>query len=202
MNTRREPLAGQAMEIDDVPLVEAVDTVATARRDERIPIRWGKTIQVTSAPDHERVVLVSGTGRVELTLEITASGAKVVLDATDVELRASREVAVACDSFKVAARRFEVDAAEVAVITAQDAAITATEGDVAITANDDVKVNGERVLLNSDGELRVPGWMKAQLSATLGAAPAAPAEPATVAASDVSGDEDLLRAFDEGAREG
>jgi hypothetical protein len=198
MSTRREPLAGQAIEVDDVPLVEEVDTTATAR-DERIPIRWGKTIQVTSAPDHERVVLVSGTGRVELTLEITASGAKVVLDVADVELRASREVAVACDTFKVAARRFEVDAAEVATITAKDAALTATEGDVAITANDDVKVNGERVLLNSDGDVRVPGWMKAQLAAKLGAARA---EPATVAASDVSGDEDLLRAFDKGARAG
>jgi hypothetical protein len=199
MSTSREP-RGRATEAEaeEGAILDAVDASATGR-EERVPLRWGKTLQVTSAPDHERVIVVGAKGRVELTLEITESGARLVLDAAEVELRGSREVAVACDTFKVAARRFEVDAAETATITAKDAAVTATEGDVAITANDDVRVNGERVLLNSDGDLRVPTWMKEQLSAEIGSSPA---EQAKVPVADVSGDEDLLRAFDEGAAEG
>lgn len=192
MSTSREPRGATDAEVEEGAILDAVDAGAMGR-EERVPLRWGKTLQVTSTPDHERVVVVGAKGRVELTLEITATGAKLVLDAADVELRSSREVAVACDTFKVAARRFEVDAAETATITAKDAAVTATEGDVAITANDDVKVNGERVLLNSDGDLRVPTWMKEQLSAELGSSEK---EQVTVPASDVTGDEELLRAFE------
>jgi hypothetical protein len=167
----------------------------TAAREERVPLRWGKLLRVTSEEDRERVVVVNARGGVELTLELTESGARLVLDAADVELRAARNVAVACDTFKIAARTFEVEATERASITAADAAVTATTGDVVITANDDVKVNGERVLLNSDGDLKVPDWMKRELGARLASEAAA---PAVVPVSDVSGDEDLLSALDHG----
>ena len=166
-----------------------------AAREERVPLRWGKLLRVTSEEDRERVVVINARGGVELTLELTEGGARLVLDAADVELRAARNVAVACDTFKVAARTFEVEATERASITAAEAAVTATTGDVVITANDDVKANGERVLLNSDGDLKVPDWMKRELGARRASEEAA---PAVVPVSDVSGDEDLLRAFDDG----
>lgn len=165
-----------------------------AAREERVPLRWGKLLRVTSEEDRERVVVVNASGGVELTLELTERGARLVLDAADVELRAARNVAVACDTFKIAARTFEVEASERASITAADAAMTATTGDVVITANDDVKANGERVLLNSDGDLKVPAWMKRELGARLASEAVA---PAVVPMSDVSGDEDLLRALDD-----
>ena len=167
----------------------------TAPREERVPLRWGKLLRVTSEEDRERVVIVNASGGVELTLELTERGARLVLDAADVELRSTRNVAVACDTFKIAARTFEVEASERASITAADAALTATTGDVVITANDDVKANGERVLLNSDGDLKVPDWMKRQLGARLASEAVA---PEVVPVSDVSGDEDLLGALDEG----
>jgi len=166
-----------------------------AAREERVPLRWGKLLRVTSEEDRERVVVVNARGGVELTLELTEGGARLVLDAADVELRAARNVAVTCDTFKIAARTFEVEATERASITAADAAVTATTGDVVITANDDVKANGERVLLNSDGDLQVPDWMKRELGARLASEAAA---PAVVPVSDVSGDEELLRALDDG----
>ena len=196
-STEPGPAADPARAESATPL-GLVDERAAAR-EERVPLRWGKLLRVTSEEDRERVVVVNARGGVELTLELTESGARLVLDAADVELRAARGVAVACDTFKVAARTFEVEATERAAITAPDAALTATTGDVVITANDDVKVNGERVLLNSDGDVKVPDWMKRELGARL-ASEVAAAPPAVVPVSDVSGDADLLRALDDGER--
>ncbi|AUX41543.1 uncharacterized protein SOCE26_029630 [Sorangium cellulosum] len=163
-----------------------------ARREDRVPLRWGKLLQVTSEEDHERVVLVGATGRMELTLEVTETGARVVIDAEDVALRARRKVAVECDTFEVSARRIEARAKETATIEAEDASIRATVGDLELRANDDVKVDGERVLLNSDGDLRVPLWMKKELGAEL----QSERREVKVPASNVSGDEDLLRDFE------
>jgi hypothetical protein len=185
----REPAPAQSESATPLGLVDE----RAAAREERVPLRWGKVLRVTSDEDRERVVVLNARGGVELTLELTERGARLVLDAADVELRATRAVAVACDTFTIAARTFEVEASERAVITAADAALTATTGDVAITANDDVKVNGERVLLNSDGDLKVPDWMKRELGARLASEAAA---PAVVPLADVSGDEALLRALD------
>ena len=178
---------------EGTPVLGLVDE-RSAAPEERVPLRWGKLLRVTSEEDRQRVVVINATGGVELTLELTERGARLVLDAAEVELRAARKVTVACDTFTVAARTFEVEATERASITAADAALTATTGDVVITANDDVKANGERVLLNSDGDLRVPDWMKRELGARL----TSEAAHAVVPVSDVSGDEDLLRALDDG----
>ena len=188
INTASEP--AQAESATSIGLVDQ----RTTAREERVPLRWGKLLRVTSEEDRERVVVINARGGVELTLELTEGGARLVLDAADVELRAARNVAVACDTFKVAARTFEVEASERASITAADAAVTATTGDVVITANDDVKASGERVLLNSDGDPKVPDWMKRELGARVASEAAT---PAVVPVSNVSGDEDLLSALDD-----
>jgi hypothetical protein len=165
---------------------------AAARRDERVPLRHGKLLQVTSEDDHDRVVLIGKTGRIELTLEITESGARVVLDAADLAIRAKNKVAVECDTFDVTARQFTARATESATIEAPDASLHATEGDLSLRANDDVKVNGERVLLSSDGDLQIPSWMKEELGAQIERARA----DATIPATDLSGDESLWREFE------
>lgn len=59
------------------------------------------------------------------------------------------------------------------------------------------RYHGERVLLNSDGDVRVPLWLKDQLSAAVGRSVEAP-DP--VGATDVCGDLELLREFDEASR--
>jgi len=176
------------------PTAEVVDASpplaveAAARREERVPLRFGKLLQVTSEGDYEQIVLLGKTGRVELTIEVTETGAKVFVDAEDLALRAKKKVSVECDVFDVSARKIEARATESATIEAPDASVHATEGDLSLRANDDVKVNGERVLLNSDGEMRVPEWMKRELGAKRA--------EAKIAAADVSGDEELLREFD------
>jgi hypothetical protein len=181
-------------EAAEEPALSLVGDAAT-RREERLPLRWGKLLQVTSEDDHEHVVLLGKTGRVELTLEITESGAKVVVDAEDLALRAKRKLSVTCDTFEVDARRFDVRATESAGIEAPDASVHATEGDLSLRANDDVKVNGERVLLNSDGDVSVPDWMQKELGAKR-------AVEEKIAAADVSGDEALLREFEAGKARG
>lgn len=195
MSTKHSPMTVSTESREEVVTIahsEPFAVEAATRRDERIPLRHGKLLQVTSEDEQDRVMLIGKTGRIELTLEITESGAKLVLDATDVAIRAKNKVAVECDTFDVAARQFTARATESVTIEAPDAAVHATEGDLSLRANDDVKVNGERVLLNSDDDLRVPEWMKEELGAQLGRARA----DVKVAATEVSGDASLWSEFE------
>ncbi len=191
MNTKHLP-ATELHESEALTPDEPLAFEAATRRDERIPLRHGKLLQVTSEDDHDRVVLMGKTGRIELTLEITESGARVVLDAADLAIRAKNKVAVECDTFDIKARQITAQASESATIEAPDASLHATEGDLSLRANDDVKVNGERVLLNSDGDLKIPTWMREELGASPGRARA----DVKVDASDESGDASLWQEFD------
>ncbi len=192
MSAKNLPSASDESGYEEASTVDPLAFDMAQRREERILLRHGKLLQVTSEQEHDRVVLIGKTGRIELTLEITESGAKVVVDAADLAIRAKNKVAVECDTFEVSARQFVARATQSATIEAPDAAMHATEGDLSLRANDDVKINGERVLLNSDGDLHVPEWMKKEL----GAKPAHDRAEVKVAAADVSGDESLLSDFE------
>ena len=181
---------------EETPVADPLAFDMAERREERILLRHGKLLQVTSEQEHDRVVLIGKSGRIELTLEITESGAKVVVDAADLAIRAKNKVAVECDTFEVAARQIVAKATQSASIEAPDASLHATEGDLSLRANDDVKINGERVLLNSDGDLRVPEWMKKDLGAKPGHDRSEVKSEVKVEAADVSGDESLLSEFE------
>jgi hypothetical protein len=79
-----KPEGGLAQEESATPL-GLVDERA-APREERVPLRWGKLLRVTSEEDRERVVVVNASGGVELTLELTERGARLASEAVAPEV--------------------------------------------------------------------------------------------------------------------
>lgn len=129
-------------------------------RQSRQVLPSGRSVTVISDDHGERVEVRALQGTLELTIELTPTGAKLHIDAVDIALRASGTLSAECD-------RFEVRARAAAVVSAPATSIESTEGDLVLTAHDDVRATGERVLLNCDRDDEVPDWMGAALDARL-----------------------------------
>ena len=118
----------------------------------------GRSVAVLADDHGERVEVRALNGTLELTIELTPTGARLYLDAVDIALRASGTLSAECD-------RFEVRARSEARLSAPATTVESTEGDLTLTAHDDVRARGERVLLNCDREDEVPDWMRSALDA-------------------------------------
>ena len=184
-----EDAAAETEEADDHHrLLSLVDEGRSEMRPhpEDIALRGGRTLRIRGRDESETITIRGRGGQSLLTIEVNESGAKVVLDSADLELRAVGKVDVTCDAFAVETRSFDVHAAEKATIVAADAEVRATTGDIRIHANDDIRAVGERILLNSEGTLEVPSWMRDTLDARLGPAGELPTAPLTDESGDVS----------------
>jgi hypothetical protein len=103
-------------------------------------------------------------------IAITAAGPVVRASAAALHLDASDEIVARCDRFAVEARRevsitspsVRIEAAELLSAQAPSVELTATLGDMRLWANDDMKLLGERVLLNCEGEPPLPAWLPEQ----------------------------------------
>jgi hypothetical protein len=120
----------------------------------------GRSVAVLADDHGERVEVRALNGTLELTIELTPTGAKLHLDAVDIALRASGTLSAECD-------RFDVRARSEARVSSAATTVESTEGDLTLTAHDDVRAAGERVLLNCDRDDEVPSWMSEALGARL-----------------------------------
>ena len=130
------------------------------RQSSREQLPSGRSVTVLADEHGERVEVRARGGALELTIELTPTGAKLHLDAVDISLRAKGTVSAECD-------RFEVRARESATLSSPATTVESTEGDLLLKANDDVRASGERVLLNCDKEDEVPDWMRDAVDARL-----------------------------------
>lgn len=112
----------------------------------------------TDAQTPDRLVLRARDGRVLLTVAVTDDGLELSLGPGDVTLRADGVLALDAQQLRLRGRdslSFESDghahlvARRSLTMRAEEQTLEATLGDVCIAANDDVKINGERVKLNS-----------------------------------------------------
>ena len=120
----------------------------------------GRSITVLADDHGERVEVRARGGALEITIELTPTGARLHLEAVDIALRAAGTLSAECD-------RFEVRARTEARVSAPATTVESTEGDLTLAAHDDVRATGERVLLNCDRGDAVPGWMADALDAHL-----------------------------------
>lgn len=134
--------------------------VALQLHQSRQVLPSGRSVAVLADDHGERVEVRATSGALELTIELTPTGAKLHLDAVDIALRASGTVSAECD-------RFEVRARESARVASPATTVESTEADLLLVAHDDVRARGERVLLNCDREDDVPAWMRASFDASL-----------------------------------
>jgi hypothetical protein len=117
---------------------------------DRLALRSGYVVDVQDGAGVETLSLQAPDGRLCLTIRLEPEGPVLEVSAAAVSVQAERELRLGC-------RRFEVEAEDDIVLRAGGAVHTtgfeqkleATGGDVHIEANDDVRVDGERVRLNS-----------------------------------------------------
>lgn len=145
-------------------LLESIAARSTTE-DRAMPLPSGRTVRAQATAAGDRIRIESATGDVELEVTMTPTGPLLRFRAADVQLAASGEVAVDCESFTVRAEKAIThetggDSREVVgghkltkvrgthTALARRTHIEAKRGDVKIIANDDVEVVGERVKLN------------------------------------------------------
>jgi hypothetical protein len=130
------------------------------RQSSREQLPSGRSVTVLADEHGERVEVRARGGALELTIELTPTGARLHLDAVDIALRASGTLSAECE-------RFELRARAEARLSAPVTTVESTEGDLTLAAHDDVRARGERVLLNCDREDAVPDWLRDAVDARL-----------------------------------
>jgi hypothetical protein len=113
-----------------------------------IPLAHGNTLVVEPGADGSVLRLIAADGKQTIALRITAAGLELDF-VGGLSLRTDGDLALS-------ARRIDLNASEgMSLTTAGDLktngrsqTIVADLGDVKLKANDDVRVNGERVLVN------------------------------------------------------
>ena len=130
------------------------------RQSSREQLPSGRSVTVLADEHGERVEVRALNGTLELTIELTPTGARLHIDAVDIALRASGTLSAECE-------RFELRARAEARVSAPVTTVESTEGDLTLTAHDDVRARGERVLLNCDREDEVPDWLRDAVDARL-----------------------------------
>lgn len=137
------------------------------------------------------VALAAPGGQLLVTIEMTPAGPAIRLSGARVELQAP-ELSLACDDLSLRARRsatLEVggelreiagsktsEIAGAARLSAREVAVRAREGGLDLEANDDIRAQGERVLLNADTPPMPLSWEEyaARRKAAGGGAPLPP----------------------------
>jgi len=158
--------------------------------DKRVPLPSGRALEIAVEDGAEERITVRGKGGVvEIAIRLTDQGPRLLVEAADLDLRASGSISLSCDRFVVRSR---VESS----ISAPDIRIEATEGDLELRANDSVSLEGEEIRLNCDRPDEPPEWMKRQLNTSTPSA-----VPRTLPASDVSGDGDLAEEMAAGKKD-
>lgn len=132
-----------------------------------VPLRHDRSLVVERSPDGtERVTLRNPRGDTELELVVTERGPRLVVRAAELEMVTPGRMRLACESLEVEARAgvrveaggdFEthvagdhrVEVTGKSELSAHAAKVTARRGELGLEANDDVRLDGERILLNS-----------------------------------------------------
>ena len=151
---------------DDRDLLEN-EGKSTALAMQSVVLPSGRAIEVQSEADADVLRFRAPNGECVLTIHLTDAGPVVRVAGADLEVRTAKRLSLDCDEFQLRAtksatidvggdlrERVGGSAHRVvrgdAVVEAQQARIEARPGGIELRANDDVRVTGERVMLNSD----------------------------------------------------
>lgn len=120
----------------------------------------GRSLSVEPTAAGERVTVTAADGALELAIELTPEGPRLLLRAVSLAIEARDAISVR------AGGALRLDAPEVSV--------TATRGDLRLRASDSLRAHGERVLLNCDDPAPLPRWMEDALGARVRTSPRGP----------------------------
>ena len=107
-----------------------------------VALASGGAVEIEPRGHADLVRIRNKDGACVLTVELTEAGPVLRFEGAALELVAPRSLDVACGELRI-------EATGAARIGAKSVEIEARAGDVDVRANDDVRMNGERVHLNS-----------------------------------------------------
>lgn len=139
----------------------------TALAVQDVVLPSGRTIEVQTEADADVLRFRAPGGECVLTIHLTDAGPVVRVGAAAIEVRAATRLSLECDEFQLrAAKTAAIDVGGDLVervggsvhritqgdanLEARHARMEARPGGIELRANDDVRITGERVLLNSD----------------------------------------------------
>jgi uncharacterized protein (DUF2345 family) len=109
----------------------------------------GRAVRLTRDGGDDALVITSPQGRVEMEIRFTAEGPVLSFSSAAVHLESPKSVSLSCDDFRVRARgEVDIAAEKTARVEGHGVEVRSRRRDVHLKANDDVRLDGERVLLN------------------------------------------------------
>jgi hypothetical protein len=117
--------------------------------DESISLAGDRRLVLRREAGGDALTLLEPDGRVAVTVTITAEAVTLSLGGARVEIEVEKSLAIAAQSIALHGREgVSITTEGTLATTARKQTISSTHGNVEVEANDDVKLNGERVLLN------------------------------------------------------
>ncbi len=148
-------------------MVEENDSIVSALATRQVVLPSGRAIEVESKGDVDVLRIRSEGGACVLTIHLTDAGPVVRVEAASLEVSAAKRLSFDCEELHLrASGSATIDVGGdlhervggSAMRTAQHMRMDAQPGGIELRANDDVKVTGERVLLNSDDQPMPLTW--------------------------------------------
>jgi hypothetical protein len=144
----------------------STENVTTARPNTRaisegedspiISLPGGQALLLRASPDEHAIIILRPDGGASISISVTAAGAVVRLGTGPLAIETSGELTVRAAQLTLhgdegvtirSGKDLTMEVAGDARVTARSHLIRAELGDVAVEANDDVRLNGERVLV-------------------------------------------------------
>jgi hypothetical protein len=117
--------------------------------DASISLAGERRLVVRRSAGGDALTLLERDGKVAVTVTITSDAVTLNLGGARVEIEVEKSLAIAAESISLHGREgVSISTEGTLATTARTQTITSTHGNVEVEANDDVKLNGERVLLN------------------------------------------------------
>lgn len=109
----------------------------------------GRTVRLEQVAAEDLLTVSSPDGDVEMEIRFTDSGPVLRFPSAALRLESEEDVEVACRDFRVRARgEVDLEAEGAARLEGHAVEVRSRRRDVRVRANDDVRIDGERVLLN------------------------------------------------------
>jgi len=125
---------------------------------QRVHLAGDRQIQIVRRPTHEIVQIMDGARGSAISVRLTPDGIELVIAGASLTLRADGSLNLEAEHLQLTGRSgvsvksngdAMIEVAGRLQTTARSQALVATLGEVRVTANDDVRLDGERILLNS-----------------------------------------------------
>jgi hypothetical protein len=151
--------------LPDGPLSSGLISGAAPASSTSIDLAHGHALSIDCKQGTERLEIVSNQGQVMLTIEMTPKGPVLKFHGASISVFTDGELTLDAKQLNLQGRdsvniisgdELNIEAKGSASSRASVQHITALDGNVNVKANDDVRINGERCMVNCDSPNAIP----------------------------------------------